>query len=222
MGMVECPTCGREDFKSPKGMKQHHARTHGESVSYSVYECDNCGSEVEKKDSAVTGNVFCDRECFFEFDSERKSGPEHRWYEGGPLEVECEWCGSVLERDRHEVEQRDAFFCDHACFAEWKASSENWAKENHPAWKGGGGVEYGADWEQIAESVRERDGHKCRACGMTQATHQNKFGKSLHVHHVVPVREFTDPEDAHSLGNLVTACIPCHRKFEGLPVFPKR
>lgn len=41
----KCPTCGCE-FESLKGVKQHHATTHGESLN-DVRECPFCG-EVNK------------------------------------------------------------------------------------------------------------------------------------------------------------------------------
>lgn len=219
---VQCPTCDRDDFDSNRGMRMHHARTHGESLSFSTYECAECGTTFERQDTKVDSeNVFCGRDCFAAYDSRAKSGEDHRWYQGGKQVVAYSFCGDALKRDKHEVEKSTEFFCNIGCQAAWKQQSDNWSSDTHPAWKGGGGVEYGPEWERISQSIRERDGYQCRSCGMSQAEHQREFNKSLHVHHVVPVRSFSNTEDAHSLENLVTACIPCHRKFEGLPVFPR-
>lgn len=51
-----------------------------------------------------------------------------------------------------------------------------------------------------------RDNGKCQACGTR---------KDLHAHHIKPVREFDNREDAHFAANLVILCKSCHRKWEG-------
>lgn len=40
---VECPTCGKGDFKNELGLKMHHARQHGESITGVEVECAYCG-----------------------------------------------------------------------------------------------------------------------------------------------------------------------------------
>jgi 5-methylcytosine-specific restriction endonuclease McrA len=92
--------------------------------------------------------------------------------------------------------------------------------EKNYAWNGGTVREYGHYWMEQREKAKERDGFECRACGMSNQKHNEKYGRDLDVHHVVPIREFDDPKDAHSLGNLVTSCRECHGKYEGVPVFP--
>ena len=59
--MTECPTCGRDDFESKKGMRQHHALTHGESLVRETHTCNECGAEFEAR-SNVTGQ-YCSPEC---------------------------------------------------------------------------------------------------------------------------------------------------------------
>jgi len=54
---ADCPSCERDDFASERGMRSHHARTHGEPLPNRI--CPNCGGEWywEKADQQ---RVYCD------------------------------------------------------------------------------------------------------------------------------------------------------------------
>jgi DNA-binding XRE family transcriptional regulator len=58
---------------------------------------------------------------------------------------------------------------------------------------------------EIKAAVRERDGMRCTRCGMTNAIHLTRFGKSLHVHRIVPGSRY-------GLAECVTVCWHCHRQ----------
>lgn len=94
--------------------------------------------------------------------------------------------------------------------------------ENNPYWSpdSASGINYGEGWPQQRKKALKRDNYTCRACGMTRDEHRSEYGLDISVHHIVPVRDFEKPEEAHSLENLVTACASCHKRYEGLPVFP--
>jgi len=86
-------------------------------------------------------------------------------------------------------------------------------------------VPFGSDWQQIREEVIARDNESCLRCGMDRQTHRDQFGRDLPVHHRIPRRRFyNDPdrsvEDSNVPSNLLTLCIPCHRRLERLPVQP--
>ena len=68
--------------------------------------------------------------------------------------------------------------------------------------------EYGPDWPRLRRQVRERDGFRCRSCGITES------GQAFHVHHVTPFRLFLSPAQANQQSNLVTLCPACHRRAE--------
>jgi len=89
--------------------------------------------------------------------------------------------------------------------------------ELNPNWEGGYEPYYGANWYEKRQAARERDGYECVACGMSDKEHGEKYGWELEVHHITPIREFENPENANTLENLITLCRPHHRQYESLP-----
>ncbi|MFB6164499.1 MAG: HNH endonuclease [Haloarculaceae archaeon] len=90
--------------------------------------------------------------------------------------------------------------------------SESRTGEANPNWRGGGSIRYGPGWKPAREKVRKRD-EVCRQCG------HDGSERELHVHHIIPVREFREAEnaalrDAHDLSNLVLLCYSCHYDAE--------
>lgn len=74
--------------------------------------------------------------------------------------------------------------------------------ELNPTWKGGTSFEpYPITWSfRLRESIRNRDGRKCRVCGVVEN------GKRHDVHHI----DYNKNNVSHD--NLVTLCHPCHMK----------
>lgn len=68
--------------------------------------------------------------------------------------------------------------------------------------------QYGPRWESIRRLVRARDQFTCQVCGAVEQ------GAAHHVHHIVPFRNFQNPEQAHRLDNLITLCPGCHQRAE--------
>lgn len=67
---------------------------------------------------------------------------------------------------------------------------------------------YGPDWARIRQKILLRDANVCRGCGKS-------FEPSLlHVHHLIPFRNFEDAHSANQASNLVSLCPSCHRKAE--------
>lgn len=66
----------------------------------------------------------------------------------------------------------------------------------------------GPRWHARAESIRKRDGYRCRRCGKSQAENKTK----LSVDHIIPWRSFADPHEgeANDPANLVALCASCH------------
>jgi len=86
----------------------------------------------------------------------------------------------------------------------------------HPNWNGGKRA-YGPGWhERKRREVRARDGHTCQdpRCSVTQSEHVEKYGESLHVHHLRKALDVDDPEERNAKENLITLCRDCHRRWE--------
>jgi len=86
-------------------------------------------------------------------------------------------------------------------------------------------VPFGSNWPQIREEIITRDNESCLRCGMGREAHREKFGRDLPVHHRIPRRRFYNHpdrgvEESNVPRNLLTLCIPCHRRLERLPVQP--
>lgn len=109
---AECPTCGRDDFASRRGMKMHHSRAHGESLAGVEVECENCGCVTRKDQHGIRNseNQFCSKECHSEFISER-------------VETACANCSSTIRRYPYQIDEYERHFCDGDCYTAWKQSS---------------------------------------------------------------------------------------------------
>ena len=66
-------------------------------------------------------------------------------------------------------------------------------------------INYGKAWDSLAESIRRRDGNRCRNCGIVA---------ELDVHHIIPFRRFSKFEEANDPENLISLCPRCHHLAE--------
>jgi 5-methylcytosine-specific restriction endonuclease McrA len=113
----------------------------------------------------------------------------------------CLWCGTVNQ----VIPSRDNIYCNRECRFEHMRADPT----QHVGFLGGRVPYYGANWYRQRARARERDGHTCQRCGLIQRR------PALHVHHIRPRRAFAgDYVAANDLANLVTLCLPCHRRVE--------
>lgn len=147
----ECPTCGRTDFASKQGMRQHHTMAHGESLVWVEITCDWCGdTEMVHQSRAESGApVFCGQSCMGSWRSKNIVGEDSPTYNGGKVTVKCDYCGEPDQRYPANIKGRT--FCDRECSARWK--SEEKPPEEHPNWKGGD-VTVECAWCGDAKEVR--------------------------------------------------------------------
>lgn len=218
-GDIECPTCGRTDFENERGMKCHHKIAHDESLAGREIECNWCGEtlRVSHHNARNADRHFCpDKSCQAAWRSQQYSGENHPHWKGGKQRYECENCRTSFRRKPSSV-VGDHAFCGRDCYGSWE--SEQMTGSDHFNWKGGYEPHYGPGFgARKKRKVRIRDQARCQDCGMTEADHVAEAGQRLHVHHVVPAREFDDPEKRNAMANLITLCRDCHlNKWEDLP-----
>ena len=68
--------------------------------------------------------------------------------------------------------------------------------------------QYGSTWNQVRKIILERDQFTCQICGLSGDS------ASLHVHHKIPFRTFSNLTEANRVENLITLCPTCHRLAE--------
>ncbi|MEF8784458.1 MAG: HNH endonuclease [Haloarculaceae archaeon] len=137
---------------------------------------------------------------------------DHPRWNGGKVEVDCAVCDKTVERYPSHI-NGEATLCSDECRYDWL--SETFTGDGHPNWKGGDTGNYGPGWNRVRREALERDGHECVLCGATKAD----IGRNPDVHHIVPVRVFAESDgcektDAHRLDNVISLCLPCHRKAD--------
>lgn len=108
---VECPACGRNDFKNSTGIKYHHAQMHGFSIKL-PFRCEECGliksgdNSNQKTCSECNWNdddeeYACPWEgCGRTFTSRNGRSVHHNQVHGESIagyEYECEYCGDTFE-----------------------------------------------------------------------------------------------------------------------------
>jgi len=189
---AECPTCG-DEFDTKHGMRIHHYGAHGERLPNRT--CQSCGKQFYDDESKRT---YCD-ECD---PPTTPSGQDNPNWKGGKPKKSCDYCGETYHT------YRDNRFCSRECFRIWW--SEQTRNDGNPMWSGGVKVGYTGTWAKIRRRALERDNHTCQSCGATR----DELGQEPDVHHIVPVREHDDPEQAHRLDNVICLCRSCHRKVE--------
>lgn len=212
----EARFCSREchgRFRAENGLLEgeKHPMWNGGPASL---QCEWCSVKFEITPGNAEGRRFCSAECYAEWCSETKTGEDAPRWDGGLVESSCEQCDGVFET-RPSAEAR---FCSRECFGKWRAESGTFSGPNHPNWKGGPRI-YGEGWdEKKRESIRESQNRKCAGCGVDES----ELRRRLDVHHIVPAREFDDPEKRNDESNLVAMCRNCHKsRWEGIPLRPQ-
>ena len=239
----ECPTCG-EEYASELGVKIHHKKIHGESIRETVC-CEWCGENIPVKPSHRERTTYCSRECK---DTALRDGDppdaetleQLHWDEELSVVAMSEQLGlsrSCIQKwmDKHGVERRSYTEAQRLNFEQMdeetlarivgpaheamREAVENGEWHLQTPWDGH--YEYGAGWTgEKRETVRERDGRKCQACGMSEDEHLKRYECRLDVHHIVPAARIDDAEKRNAKDNLVTMCRSCHREWEGVPLRP--
>lgn len=233
-----CPSCDYSS-DSKRGIRQHHKMAHDESIPNLIcvncdepffskgrdnlycneckhirYEgsnnpnyvdaeekttCENCKAKFKYYPSSKKGR-FC-QQC-------QKERPWLKERKGKSVEVRCSYCEDFKTVSPSVYDKNNEFFCNTECLSDWR--SENWTGEDHPLWKGGEISDYGGKWSSVRENARKRDNYGCVMCGKTR----EDMGYGPEVHHIIPVREHENPQNAHRIENVVSLCSTCHANAE--------
>lgn len=200
---MKCLICGDEFapyrsngmFCSPECRKVNKKNTR--TNTFVQIGCSNCGESItvtlsDYNRTIKNGhNKFCSAICFNRY---------------GKTMVKCDCCNKDLWLTNSQLKRSLYHYCSKICAED--DSRYHLRDNSHQRWKGGGIYLRGKNWAAIRKAVRDRDGHKCMICGMTE----KELGKAMDVHHIVPYRLFKNDEEANDLGNLISLCPSCHHR----------
>lgn len=207
-----CPICEKK-FETSRGVKTHCARVHTDSPFGKVQTtCETCEAPFEYYPSNKRG-TYCSA-CVNQNEWQTPPvlhGSENPRWNGGKRAVDCVVCAETVER--HPSNIGETVLCSEPCRKAWL--SDTMRGSNHPNWNGGDIGPYGPGWTRTRRLALRRDSHSCRLCNRTA----DELGRNPDIHHIVPVRWFTDSndharEDAHTLDNVIALCPSCHKQAE--------
>jgi 5-methylcytosine-specific restriction endonuclease McrA len=147
--------------------------------------------------------ITCSPACLAEL--RRQNIIRHHHSEDTRLAV-CAFCGAPITRKPSQIGKYTDNYCDSTCKAKHQQRpNPSRSGAACPAYTHGQAC-LGSGWVGARRLARDRDEHRCQICGITAT----EYGRALSVHHLVPISEFADKSEAHTLDNLVTLCQPCH------------
>ncbi len=188
-----CSACYRKLGKEKPGRKpKHKPKKKRCEFCKQWFQC-TTAYQIEKQ-------RFCNRDCRSKWTGQIKQDRTKR------IKRKCKNCDQPMEVLPCHEETK--WFCSQSCSSTYNHSGER----NY--WWQGGIAQRGVYWKRKA---KVRDGNRCRSCNAKEKRIKKKGkgtkGKTvsnLHGHHVIPV----EMGGEHSLENIVTLCIDCHRKTE--------
>lgn len=238
---MNCPEC-EEEFKNERGVRTHYSMVHSGNLdnnecnkcSKPFYSkdtskkyCDNCFSfegemNPNYKDSKLTSDCYLCGSSFEYYPSSKdgiycsdcqKSRP---WVtsEDAPeppnndksIELNCDFCDKDIVKPPSEINKYN--FCSINCMGNFR--SERYTGSGHPNWEENYPNRYTGDWLEVKNSALKRDNHRCQKCGKEK----EEIGQEPDVHHITPVKEFDDQNEAHKLSNVICLCRSCHMEEE--------
>lgn len=168
------------------------------------FECENCGKTKEMKKWQAEERKFCSLDCAY---GNRKVDVKTGEY------LECAVCEEEFYIQKSKTSRRKT--CSRECFGEY--FSKNYSGSDNPCWQGGKSrYYYGTNWYRMREKAWERDNYECQICGRDESELSTKPS----VHHIKPIKEFENPEDANTLENLITVCTKHHKMIEDWKLKP--
>lgn len=168
-----------------------------EKIGKTKHICEYCKENFMAEPSK--NQKYCSKDCTAEAFSDRYSGEGGTRWKGGKITKSCNICDTNFKVK--PARKDTAKYCSRDCMGKSKET-------DNPE------IKYYGGWERKRKFALQRDNHKCQVCGMSKEEHVEKYGRSLDVHHLKPIKEFDNPKDAHYLGNLITVCRKHHSVIE--------
>jgi len=153
---------------------------------------------------------FCNYSCRGDYLSEQ-TGEDARAWEGGKVEITCEWCEDA--REVRPSEAGSSRFCSQDCMLKWR-STEFVGEDHHRFKENTEEIYYGPNFTEQRLKTLERDNHRCQVCGKTNQENIKEATCGLNCHHIRKFKEFDGYEQANRLENLVMLCSGCHQHVE--------
>ena len=167
-------------------------KTHALS-SHGVY----CSNECRKKRYELKC-VICDRK-FYSDKNVTKHCSQKCVTEAARaklVDIECYSCKKKFRRPSFTIPEGKRIFCSTRC------CNRQFSIENPNR--------YGSRWSTIRRKRLEIDDYTCQKCN------KRTFEKyALNVHHIIPIEEFDNLDEANRLDNLQTLCYECHMEHHG-------
>lgn len=188
----------------------------GSITSLTKTNCKICGKEIMTPKSSANSEfgIYCSNECRkyryklkcvvcnndFYSDKNVTKYCSKECFEIGKknklVKIKCDECGEEFERPSYTVPSNKQIFCSRKC------CMRNFAKNNPNR--------YGSKWSRIREKRVKMDNYTCQICG------KQTFEKyALNVHHIIPIEQFDNIDEANKLDNLITLCFECHMSLHG-------
>lgn len=201
-------------YCSEECMYSHNGRNEsiGEKNSKQDIEisCKECNIAFSVKPHRKERAKFCSRECMYSHDGRKNTIGEKNSKENA--EMRCEVCSDMFSVIPAREER--ARFCSVECRHEFLRQRTG---QEHPLYVEEKEEDYGQNWNEIAKGIREKYNRECWSCGVDES----ELFRKLDVHHIKPRREFDNVDEANTEDNLIPLCLPCHQKWESLPIRPQ-
>lgn len=209
-----CPICGKlftvtgKTNRKTCSLECAHKSSALNNTKAIIAQCEYCGKEIKRIPYRINNytNQFCNATCKGRWMSKNLSGSNNPNYNS--VKRYCANCNTEMFVIQTRNKQSNVY-CNIDCMAEHYSESGMWSGSNSPVWKGGK-PEYGTNWNYMRKNILKRDNYSCQLCNKTEDEHLEELGVGLSVHHINPIRNFENPNDANSNTNLITLCHSCH------------
>lgn len=179
------------------------------SDTKTVLWCKTCGKEFDTYTCKIKDGrgQFCSRKCIgisngirenlddSSFINQDKNGINNPNYKGGKF-IKCSL--NECENTFYSFPSRESKYCSTKCAS--NEHGEKITKDKNPNWKGGKSNNYGSNWKELSDAIRENN-PVCEFCGNNS---------SSDTHHFIPFRITECNDDV----NLYALCKSCHSAWD--------